>query len=90
MWFSCTKEKESNISGNFSASEYCNWRKKERVHHGRNIGEEVSGIHALPCLCILERNIERVHNGRNIDETELDQQKKHRTEQGTDISIINR
>ena len=29
-----------SLSGNFSASEYCNWRKKERVHHGRNVGEE--------------------------------------------------
>ena len=28
-----------DVSGNFSASEYCNWRKKERVHHGKNIGE---------------------------------------------------
>ena len=32
-----------DISGNFSASEYCNWRKKERVHHGRNIGETMFG-----------------------------------------------
>ena len=34
---------ERDISGNFSASEYCNWRKKERVHHGRNIGETTFG-----------------------------------------------